>query len=65
MAKMLRSALGCLTGVVRPTTKKRKHNELFVQAMRNYAQIEYGNDWVYALNYMLDNDGKAPKMGVK
>lgn len=65
MAKMLKSALGRLTRVVRPTTKKIKHDELYVQSLRNYAKIEYGNDWSYALNYMLDNNGKAPKMGVK
>lgn len=45
--------------------KKIKHDELYVQCLRNYAKIEYGSDWSYALNYMLDNDGKSPKMGMK
>ena len=26
-----------------------------------HAKIEYGRDWQYAYNYMLENDGKAPR----
>jgi len=27
----------------------------------DYAKTEYRNDWQYAYQYMLDNEGKGPK----
>jgi hypothetical protein len=30
-----------------------------------YAQTEYGADWRYAYNYMLNNSGQGPKVGLK
>lgn len=29
-----------------------------------WAKTEYGNDWRFAYQHMLDNHGKAPKMGI-
>jgi hypothetical protein len=29
-----------------------------------YAKTEYGSDWQYAYNYMLEHKGSAPKMGL-
>lgn len=29
-----------------------------------WAKTEYGNDWRFAYQHMLDNQGKAPKMGI-
>lgn len=30
--------------------------------LKTYARTEYKKDWQFAFNYMLNNDGKAPKM---
>jgi hypothetical protein len=30
-----------------------------------FAKTEYGSDWRYAYNYMVNNGGKGPKLGVK
>ena len=29
--------------------------------LMTYARTEYKQDWQFAFNYMLNNDGKAPK----
>lgn len=31
--------------------------------LMTYARTEYKQDWQFAFNYMLANDGKAPKAG--
>ena len=38
---------------------KSRENELLT-----WAKTEYGNDWRFAYQHMLDNHGKAPKMGI-
>lgn len=38
-----------------------KQNTAYVEALRQYAKTEYGNDWVFALNHMLENDGQGPR----
>lgn len=37
-----------------------KHNAAYYNALRQYAKTEYGNEWVFALNYMIENDGQGP-----
>ena len=36
----------------------------FEREMLTFAKTEYGKDWRYAYQYMLDHAGKAPRMGV-
>lgn len=64
MANMLTSALGRLAGAMR-LTPRTKHSAVYVDAIRAYTKLEYGDDWSYAFNYMLENDGNTPKMGMK
>ena len=33
--------------------------------LETFARIEYGKDWRYAMQYMRDNGGKGPQIGVK
>lgn len=37
----------------------------FEKEMLTYAKTEYGKDWQYAYQHMLDHSGSAPNMGVK
>lgn len=39
----------------------RRRSVAYSKNLMTYAKTEYGNDWQYAYNYMLENDGKAPK----
>ena len=32
--------------------------------LMTYARTEYKQDWQFAYNYMLNNNGKGPRMGV-
>jgi hypothetical protein len=32
--------------------------------MLTFAKTEYGKDWQFAYQHMLDHAGKAPRMGV-
>jgi len=29
--------------------------------LKRWAQTEYGKDWIYAYNYMLNHNGRAPQ----
>ena len=62
MAIKLTSILESVLTVFR-TNKNSKYNAAYIDALRTYAKTEYGNDWNYAFNYMLDNDGNGPRMG--
>lgn len=33
--------------------------------LQTWAKVEYGKDWKYAYNYMLNNNGHCPKSGGK
>ena len=39
----------------------RRNSVAYKKNLMTHAKTEYGNDWQYAYNYMLENDGKAPK----
>jgi len=54
MAKKLFNSLVSMFG----RSYKSSENELLV-----WAKTEYGNDWRYAYQHMLENKGKAPKYG--
>jgi hypothetical protein len=36
----------------------------FEREMLTYAKTEYGKDWRFAYQYMLDHNGSAPRAGV-
>ena len=36
----------------------------FEKEMLTYAKTEYGKDWQFAYQYMLEHSGSAPNMGV-
>ena len=36
----------------------------YEREMLTFAKTEYGKDWQYAYQHMLDHAGKAPRMGV-
>lgn len=38
-----------------------RRNVAYNNNLMTYAKTEYGTDWQYAYNYMLDHDGTAPK----
>lgn len=39
----------------------RRQSVAYKRNLMTHAKIEYGRDWQYAYNYMLENDGKAPR----
>ena len=49
------------TGLVNIFTKSKTRQE---SNMMTWAKTEYGNDWQFAYQYMLDHSGSAPNMGV-
>ena len=51
------NGLVSLLGNAAPRTNRERE-------MLTYAKTEYGNDWRFAYQHMLDNHGKAPKMGI-
>ncbi len=51
------NGLVSLLGNAAPRTNRERE-------MLTYAKTEYGNDWQYAYQYMIDHSGSAPKMGV-
>ena len=56
MGKTMGNILVSMFGNRRSTSYE---NELLT-----WAKTEYGNDWRFAYQHMLDNHGKAPKMGI-
>ena len=40
----------------------RRSRVAYNNTLVTYAKIEYGKDWQYAYNYMLEHKGSAPKM---
>jgi hypothetical protein len=59
MTTMLKLTLGRIAKAMRPTLH-RNYSDTHINALRTYAKTEYGADWIYALNHMLENDGKGP-----
>lgn len=41
-----------------------RKNTKFEKEMLTYAKTEFRNDWRYAYQHMIENNGKAPRMGV-
>ena len=41
-----------------------RSNEHYKQELKSWARNEYGKDWVFAYNYMLEHDGKPPHAGI-
>jgi hypothetical protein len=41
-----------------------KPSNRFEREMLTFAKTEYGKDWQFAYQHMLDHAGKAPRMGV-
>lgn len=39
----------------------RRRSVTYNKNLMTYAKTEYGTDWQYAYNYMLEHDGAAPK----
>jgi hypothetical protein len=60
MAIKLRSIFGRVIKMFRTRPGSAK-SAAYVSALRTYAKTEYGSDWVFALNYMLENDGQGPR----
>ena len=54
MATMLFNGLVSLLGSFRTP------RSAFEKEMLTYAKTEYGKDWQYAYNFMLDHKGRAP-----
>lgn len=42
----------------------RRSRVAYNNTLMTYAKTEYGTDWQYAYNYMLEHKGSAPKMGL-
>jgi hypothetical protein len=38
----------------------RKMSASYRKDLLTWAKIEYANDWQFAYNYMIENDGQAP-----
>ena len=58
----LRAVLSRLADSVRCGSLGRNYK--WEQDLMTYARTEYKKDWQFAYNYMLNNNGKGPKMGV-
>ena len=41
-----------------------RSNEHYKAELKSWARNEYGKDWVFAYNYMLEHDGKPPHAGI-
>ena len=39
----------------------RRSRVAYNKTLLTYAKIEYGNDWQYAYNHMLEHNGAAPR----
>jgi hypothetical protein len=42
----------------------RQGYKAYQRDMLTYAKTEYANDWEFAYHYMLNHNGRGPKMGV-
>ena len=42
----------------------RTHSPEWDRDMLIWAKTEYGKDWQYAYQYMINNNGKSPTLGV-
>lgn len=58
MTTMLKLTLRRIAKAMRPT--HHNYSDTHINALRTYAKTEYGADWTYAFNYMLENDGQGP-----
>lgn len=58
MAQRMRSVLGRLADSLRVSSSRSK----WEKDLMTYARTEYKQDWQFAYNYMLHNNGNGPKM---
>ena len=56
---MAKSLLNCLVSMF-----GRTHSPEWDRDMLIWAKTEYGKDWQYAYQYMINNNGKSPTLGV-
>lgn len=41
-----------------------RNSDSWNRDMLTWAKTEYGKDWQYAYQYMINNNGKSPTLGV-